>query len=86
MTIRRRCNIEATNMKIEHIPNMIVIGNASTCTTTSFFIVKKKQKDLCEEEEDRTYSYVVQDDADKEVERNTEEVHYGASRFFRDIL
>ena len=67
MTIRRHCNIEATKTKIEHIPNMIVIGNTSTCTTTRFFIVKKKQKDLCEEEEDRTYSYVVQDDADSQL-------------------
>ena len=44
MTIRRCCNIEATKMKIEHIPNMIVIGNASNCTTTRFFIVKKNKK------------------------------------------
>jgi len=33
MTISRRCNMEATKRKIEHIPNMIVIGNASTCRT-----------------------------------------------------
>ena len=44
MTIRRCCNIEATKMKIEHIPNMIVIGNVSTYTTTSFLIVKKNKK------------------------------------------
>ena len=74
--------MEATKRKIEHIPNMIVIGNASTCTTTR---LKTKQR-LCEEDDDLTYSYVVQDDADKYVERNTEEVHYGASCFFRYIL
>ena len=44
MAIRRPCSIEATKMKIEHIPNMIVIGNTSTCKTTRFFIVKKNKK------------------------------------------
>lgn len=32
MTISRLCKIQATKRKIEHMPNITVIGNASTYT------------------------------------------------------
>lgn len=35
ITISLRCNIEATKRKMEHIPNIIVIGNALTCGNQS---------------------------------------------------
>lgn len=33
MTMSRLCNIQATKRKIEHMPNMIVIGKAFTLRT-----------------------------------------------------
>lgn len=37
ITISRRCRTDARNRKMEHMPNMTVIGNAFTC---NFFIKK----------------------------------------------
>lgn len=60
---------------------------AETNLLISFFCLSYYVKTKEDDDEDMAYySYVVQHDADKNVERNTEEIHYGASCFFWDIL
>lgn len=50
ITMRRLCRMDATNRKIEHIPNITVIGNAST------FKENEKQSVIDEGEKERRYN------------------------------
>jgi hypothetical protein len=86
----RLCKKHATKRKIEHMPNIIVIGNAST--------FKDKPKEPVSLRPIKSQipaiylsiygnaTYIVQHNAHKNIERNAEEVHDGAPGFLRNVL
>lgn len=88
--MRRLCRRLATKRKIEHIPNMTVIGNAFTYRAhkTSHYHNTETwdKKSQLRAEKECWGTYIVQYNADKDIQRNAEKVHYCASGFFRDVL
>jgi len=73
------------------MPNITVIGNASTCTEKIHNVVKNtKNYDIvkikhCIKLED-CVTYIVQHDTHKNVQRNAEKVHDGAPGLLGNVL
>lgn len=97
----RHCSTAATKRKIEHMPNMTVMGNASTfereriqtllsnkknATYSAWYNYHPSSKLCIQSHKRASATHIVQHNTHKDVQRNAKEVHYGASCLLRNVL
>lgn len=78
---------ECINLEIHIKDNLYILEKCASCYTVKMFW-NGKTTDKVKAIEERKFSetYIIQHDAHKYVQRNTEEIHDGAPSLFRNVL